>query len=99
MQDITERAEGSMEQHQLGHGLPRSQERGTQGIARVYIQVAERRLHHALQSSIAASPQVSLVNSAYFESDTQPLQTVKTTDPVQHPVDILTSFLPHLLRQ
>jgi hypothetical protein len=99
MQDITGSVEGSMEQHQLRHGLPRSQERGTQGFPRVYIQVAERCLHHARQSGIAGCPQVSLVNSAYFESDTQPLQTVQATDPVQHPVDILTSFPPHLLRQ
>lgn len=97
MQDVTERAEGSMEHHQLGHGLPRSQEQGTQGFVRVYVQVTER-LHHALQSSIAASPQVSLV-SAYFESDTQSLQTVQATYSVQHPDDSLTSFLPHLLRQ
>jgi hypothetical protein len=54
------------------------------------IQVAEPRLHHAQQSSVAASPQVSLVNIAYFESDTQPLQTVQATDPVQHPVNIVT---------
>ena len=95
MRDITEGTEGSMEQQdQLGHGLPRSQERGTQGFAR-----SERRLHQALQSSIAASPQVSLVNSAYFESDTQPLQAVQATVPVQHPVEIVTSLLPHLLRQ
>lgn len=99
MLNITERAEGSMEQHQLGHGLPWSHEQGTQGFARVSKQVAEPRLHHAPQSSIAASPQVSLVNSAYFESDTQPLQTVQATDPVQYPVEIVTSFLPHLLRQ
>lgn len=82
-----------MEQHQLGHGLPRSQERGAQGFARVSIQVAEPRLHHAQQSSVAASPQVSLVNIAYFESDTQPLQTVQATDPAQHPVNIVTYHL------
>lgn len=95
MRDITEGTEGSMEQqHQLGHGLPRSQERGTQGFAR-----SKRRRHHALLSSIAVNPQVSLFNKANFESDTQPLQTVQAADPVQHPVDIVTQFLPHLLRQ
>ncbi len=79
-----------MEQHQLGHGLPRSPERGAQGFACVSIQVAEPRLYQAQQSSVAASPQVSLVNIAYFKPDTQPLQTVQATDPVQHLVNIAT---------
>jgi hypothetical protein len=51
------------------------------GVASVCIQVAERRLHHTQQSSIAASPQVFLVNSAYFEPiGMQPLQTIRATD-------------------
>jgi hypothetical protein len=60
---------GSMEQqYQLGHGLSRSPERRNHGFSGVCMSVAERRLAlgHTQQFSIAASPRVPQVNSAYF---------------------------------
>lgn len=85
--------------YQLGHWLPRSPH-GFSGGSMKHAKPILALCRTQQRANIVANAHAFQFNSAFFASIyTQPLQAVRATDQVQYLVGMVTSFLPHLLRQ